>query len=521
MTATLSCHPLHKKQQKNNNDDEYDDKDHILSQKLKNGASRQLSGPSSRRSFRDVLIVVSVAVVLAEIVSDLSLQYRFYHNHLTISSLILSEDQNQDKQQLPQQQQTPSFSPSPQKQRQQRRYGDPNLTRPEFDHPRSGAKDEYGHWGYVHDPTILWSSSTNNNNDHDDSEAVSWEFRPSNETERDQICVPLIGEGPESDGTKKGNEFMNQLMSRHIQIASPTSAGADGSGPKFSSIKVFCAIYTYPGGTSQTDAVRMTWGKRCDGFMAASTETKHNSATVHIPHYSNYAPGQYKGIWQRVRSMIGYYYENFVNEYDFFFLCGDDTFLIMENLKALLTSPKFVEYAGGQDYPNPTYVGSWTYPVWIRNRYPNWFFYNGGGSGYVLNRAAIKALVEQVFPVCHNVTDDFAEDLYMGECLWKVLNVTGYDARDEVTGGERFIGLEPIRYKTKESVHQTYLKKQFERRRDHYRGVIAPEYGVESLSRYLVSVHELKTPAKMKRYEQLLYGTLPDCTLTSTNNTAV
>jgi hypothetical protein len=35
-------------------------------------------------------------------------------------------------------------------------YGNPNQTTPIVnDHPHAGAIDEFGHYGYVHDPTIL------------------------------------------------------------------------------------------------------------------------------------------------------------------------------------------------------------------------------------------------------------------------------------------------------------------------------------------------------------------------------
>jgi len=55
-------------------------------------------------------------------------------------------------------------------------------------------------------------------------------------------------------------------------------------------------------------------------------------------------------------------YDNFLEDYDFYFVCGDDTYLILENLKELLTSLSFIEYAGGKDYPNIVYTGGWTHP---------------------------------------------------------------------------------------------------------------------------------------------------------------
>ena len=34
-----------------------------------------------------------------------------------------------------------------------------------------------------------------------------------------------------------------------------------------------------------------------------------------------------------VRSMVAYFHDNFIDDYDYLYLCGDDTYVIMENLK--------------------------------------------------------------------------------------------------------------------------------------------------------------------------------------------
>lgn len=115
----------------------------------------------------------------------------------------------------------------------------------------------------------------------------------------------------------------------------------------------------------------------------------------------------------------------------------------MEILKELLTSPNFTEHAGGKDYHNSAYTGGWTHPKWRARTYGDDFYYMGGGSGYLINRSTARALVEKVFPVCHNETDQSTEDLYIGLYLRDVLDVTGYDSRD-TEGRERFIGVDPI-----------------------------------------------------------------------------
>ena len=124
-------------------------------------------------------------------------------------------------------------------------YGNPNQTTPLADHPHAGAIDEYGNYGYVHDPTILKQNPPT--------------FHISMEEQHD-LCAPT-GNGPE-DGGKLGE----QIFDHHIQVNTTTSNSRD--------VKVFCAVYSHPGNSNQTDAIRETWGRRCDGFMVASSECR-------------------------------------------------------------------------------------------------------------------------------------------------------------------------------------------------------------------------------------------------------
>jgi hypothetical protein len=151
-------------------------------------------------------------------------------------------------------------------------------------HPHAGAKDELYRWGYVHDPTILIQKPQ------------PFMILPE---EKDDICAS-IGYGNEGGGKMANMIFRKQIKVAEINEISDVSSITSSAVPK-----VFCAIYSYPGNNNQTDAIRRTWGGRCDGFMTASTETNHDLATVNVPHFGN-GNGKYNGIWQKVRSMISY-----------------------------------------------------------------------------------------------------------------------------------------------------------------------------------------------------------------------
>ena len=94
------------------------------------------------------------------------------------------------------------------------------------------------------------------------------------------------------------------------------------------STNIFCAIYTHQGGKRQTNSILQTWGQRCDGYMAVSTESDPLAGTVNLPH-PGYM-GIYTTIWQKVRAMLAFLYEHHLVKYDFFHICGDDTYLIVQ-----------------------------------------------------------------------------------------------------------------------------------------------------------------------------------------------
>ena len=54
--------------------------------------------------------------------------------------------------------------------------------------------------------------------------------------------------------------------------------------------------------------------QKCDGFMVASTKTDKGLGTVNIPHEG---PEEYNNIWQKVRAMWSYIYDNYYEKVSF------------------------------------------------------------------------------------------------------------------------------------------------------------------------------------------------------------
>ena len=103
--------------------------------------------------------------------------------------------------------------------------------------------------------------------------------------------------------------------------------------------KILCVVYTYKGKNEFLQGIIETWGWRCDGFFAASTETilyanvthfETGLGAVDLPHLGGES---YNTMWQKTRSIVGYLYDNYRDDYDYFLNCGDDTYVIVDNLR--------------------------------------------------------------------------------------------------------------------------------------------------------------------------------------------
>ena len=175
--------------------------------------------------------------------------------------------------------------------------------------------------------------------------------------------------------------------------------------------------------------------------MVGSTKTDRSLGTVEIPHEG---PEEYNNIWQKVRSMWSYIYDNYYEQYDWFHIGGDDLFLIVENLRLYLESEEIKTAANGGIYL-PNGDEKMQTPLFLGRRFAmqgdmNDIF-NSGGSGYTMNKAALKLLVTEGFKNYwpHAVT--FSEDSMVAKLLRK-FQVYPYDTKDD-QGGERYMPFMP------------------------------------------------------------------------------
>lgn len=115
--------------------------------------------------------------------------------------------------------------------------------------------------------------------------------------------------------------------------------------------------------------------------------------------------------WKTIRA-FHYVYENHADEADWFLKADDDTYVVVDNLRWILSAHNPEE---------PIYFGKRFKPYTKQG-------YMSGGAGYVLSKEALKRFVEGFrTKVCTHTTP--VEDLALGQCLEK-MGVLAGDSRD-------------------------------------------------------------------------------------------
>lgn len=358
-----------------------------------------------------------------------------------------------------------------------------DLPRP---HPHAGARFVNGSWGYVADVYNVrnrvvqtYAATLPGINDVANPFSPHLHVPPSylilRNEELNKVCKAKPGKGSEKmPGWKLLTEKVTVNFDREVESQEENS-------------RILCAIFTHDGKKLTIQAAGETWGWKCDGFFAASTKTNDEIGAIDLAHEG---PEEYMNMWQKTRSILAYMYDNYLDDFEFFFLSGDDTHLIVENLRQLLRSMQ----TKGHEFP--LYLG-FLAPF----RYG---YYVGGGGGYVLNRLALKAFVEQSLPSCLAHTRIPAEDRMLANCLLR-LGIQANSSVDEL-GEQIFHGMDPNAVATYDGLgDRPWFMSVYKSWGDLW-GFKA---GFNVTSSHSASFHWLKTPQKLKRHHAILYRSCP------------
>lgn len=212
--------------------------------------------------------------------------------------------------------------------------------------------------------------------------------------------------------------------------------------------------------------------------------------------------GADNNIWQKVRSMWSYVYDNYYEKYDWFHIGGDDLYLILENLRYYLESEEIRTAANGGIYL-PDGTETMQTPLFMGRRFAYMGdmndIFNSGGSGYTMNKAALKALVVNGFPNYFPHAHTFSEDTMVAK-VFRKLGVYPYETKDE-NGSERYMPFLP-------GHHYSYRLPANPQDDWYAKYSINIKQGAEHCSPRSVAFHYVKENM-MKRLHVLLYHKCP------------
>ncbi|KAM7383756.1 hypothetical protein PAMA_011218 [Pampus argenteus] len=190
--------------------------------------------------------------------------------------------------------------------------------------------------------------------------------------------------------------------------------------------RILCWIMTEPKNLeSRTKHIKETWAKRCNIVLyMSSVET--DFPTVQL----NVSEGRENLYWKTIRA-FQYIYQHHLDEADWFLKADDDTFVVVENLRYLLSK---------YDTEKPLYLGR-RFSPFIRQGYMS------GGAGYVLSKEALRRFIKG-FDTGECVHFSNIEDMALGKCM-ETMKVEPVDSRD-VRGRQTFHPFPPDQYLIKQ-----------------------------------------------------------------------
>ncbi|XP_070574455.1 glycoprotein-N-acetylgalactosamine 3-beta-galactosyltransferase 1-like isoform X2 [Ptychodera flava] len=194
-------------------------------------------------------------------------------------------------------------------------------------------------------------------------------------------------------------------------------------------IRILCWLTTSPQyAQTRLPHVKSTWGPRCDKTLYFSSFEDEDFPIVKLNATEGHA-----FLWGKTKAAFKYVYEHHFDEFDWFFKADDDTYLIIENLRFLLSQ---------FDTQQPVFLGHSLYNTALNTTFAS------GGAGYALSKAALQRFVEcgiNESTKCSQL-EVGREDVELARCL-KKLGVKHVDSRDPL-GRQRFIPFDPWKYMT-------------------------------------------------------------------------
>ncbi|THD20717.1 Glycoprotein-N-acetylgalactosamine 3-beta-galactosyltransferase [Fasciola hepatica] len=156
--------------------------------------------------------------------------------------------------------------------------------------------------------------------------------------------------------------------------------------------------------------IKATWAKRCDKYIFMSS--------INDPDLPSIAAVQFESrdmLWNKTHFALTYISKHFGEKFDYFFKADDDTYVVVENLRKLLSTYN----------PEIPFLMGYRHERFFAQGYPS------GGAGYILSRAALRMMIKgfKTTEDCYSTTHSDNEDVKIGMCA-QTLGIPLIDSRD-------------------------------------------------------------------------------------------
>jgi glycoprotein-N-acetylgalactosamine 3-beta-galactosyltransferase len=145
-------------------------------------------------------------------------------------------------------------------------------------------------------------------------------------------------------------------------------------------------------------------------------------------------------MWQKIRTTFTYAYDHFRDDYDFFYIAGDDTYAAVDNMRAYLDGPEVKQLEEGymdvisnhlQHSNGKKWVDIHPRPLYFGSAAPhNTVVFPGGGPGYTLNQAVLEVFGTKGMDFLPNVTDS-REDVFTRSVFFSDIGIILSNTMDD------------------------------------------------------------------------------------------
>jgi len=371
------------------------------------------------------------------------------------------------------------------------------------------AVDTNGNRGYVADPTLFRRSVLQWHSQH--TNATYWDrlqryqshlqldINSSDSLTMDEICSLT-----ERKGGRELNDGGMKMVMEFVKVDTTpiVRKGCTENPPlQHDRPKLFCGIYTHNPARDFTRLAALSYGWKCDGFLAFSTVTIPSLGMVGLLHRGEEA---YGNMVQKTRSIWSYIATHYLDQFDYFHIGGDDMHVIVENMRSLLLEHETKIYDAGKQgriFGQLTPTG-------------NHHFFRGG-AGYTIDRVGLKRLHDYM-PKCATKTYGPWEDNIISKCAWD-LRLTFSDNRDSCSGQQRSHTENPGVLFNAQGLSQSEIDKRLRIWASLPHPIIPTrevglKVGLDAASNHSVTFHRLHYPPWMVRHHALLYHACPSNT---------